>query len=174
MPRLILIGRGSTAERLAELAARLGYSEIRLIDAVPDDLAEDDHLVVAEDEPDAGRRHLMRAAKGTLMPAYLGYAAPHPEGWKALVALAAAGVPKARLDAISAPAGVDVGAESPDEVAIAVAAELVAILRGRPRPSAGLAVSAPRTPASEPRPRRLLGALGRSPKREPGDGEGRN
>jgi hypothetical protein len=62
------------------------------------------------------------------------------------VQLAAKGIEKARLDQICAPAGVDVGAESPEEVAIAVAAELVAIRRGHGRPSDGLPIRAGRAP----------------------------
>ena len=137
--RLIIIGRGTTAERIAELANLLRYDEIRLVDDLPRDLAAADHLVIAEDEPGPGRELLLRAAQGEVMPAYLGYAAPHREGWKALVRLAAARLPKERIDQVAAPAGADVGAETPEEVAIAVAAELVALRRGRRRPSAGFA-----------------------------------
>lgn len=133
----MIVGRGSTAERLAELAGRLGYEEIRLVDDVPADLATGDHVVVAEDQPGPGRELLVRAACAAVVPAYLGYAAPHAEGVNAFVALAGRDVPRERLARISAPAGVDVGAETPDEVAISVAAELVAVRRGRLLPSEG-------------------------------------
>jgi xanthine dehydrogenase accessory factor len=175
--RLIILGRGTTAERIAELGAGLGYGEIRLLDDVPADLAAEDHLIIAEDEVGPGRELLARAAAGEVLPAYLGYAAPHREGWKALVGLAAQKLPKERIDAISAPAGVDVGAETPEEVAIAVAAELVAIRRGRRRPSAGMAIGAARRrPALEASPRRLIGGFRKARDEDPGDGggEGRN
>ena len=48
-----------------------------------------------------------------------------------MCALAAEKLPAGRLELVCAPAGVDVGAVTPDEVAIAVAAELVAVRRGR-------------------------------------------
>jgi xanthine dehydrogenase accessory factor len=159
--RLLIIGRGVTAERIAELAGRLGYDEVGLSDDLPD-LRADDHLVIAEEDVNIARDLLHSAAEGTILPAYLGYAAPHKEGWKALVGLAARNVPKARIDAVCAPAGVDVGAETPEEVAISVAAELVALRRGRPLPSAGLDVTATRRPAVDARPRRLIGAFGRA------------
>jgi xanthine/CO dehydrogenase XdhC/CoxF family maturation factor len=161
--RLVVVGRGVTAERVAALCGPL-YEELCMSQEVVEFHA-DDHVVIAEDEPDAGRALLYMAAQGEVLPAYLGYAAPHREGWKALVSLAAREVQKSRIDAVSAPAGVDVGAESPDEVAISVAAELVAIRRGRPRPSAGLEVTPARgkrpRPTAEARPRRLIGSFAR-------------
>lgn len=174
MRRLIVIGRGVTAERVAALAGQLGYEELRLADAV-DDVAADDHVVVAEDDAEVGRGRLLEVATSAVMPAYLGFAAPHREGWKALVWLAARDVPKARIDAVSAPAGVDVGAETPDEVAISVAAELVAIRRGRPRPSSGLELAGGRrNRGAEARPRRLIGNFGRPIIPDDEDSGGRN
>jgi xanthine dehydrogenase accessory factor len=176
MRRLIVIGRGLTAERVAALCGPL-YDEIRLSEEVVEVRAED-HMVIAEDEAQAGRALLYMAAQAEVLPAYLGYAAPHREGWKALVSLAAREVAKSRIDAVSAPAGVDVGAETPEEVAIAVAAELVAVRRGRPRPSAGLEVT-PRARgrkavAAEARPRRLIGSFGRPISDDDEDPSGRN
>jgi xanthine dehydrogenase accessory factor len=173
--RLIVIGRGVTAERVAALAGQLGYDELRLTEEVVETTA-DDHVVIAEDDPLEGRKLLLAAAQVAVLPAYLGFAAPHREGWKALVWLAAKDVPKGTIDAISAPAGVDVGAESPDEIAIAVAAELVAIRRGRPRPSAGLDLGTPkRKRAVEAQPRRLIGSFGRAiASDDDDDGRGRN
>jgi xanthine dehydrogenase accessory factor len=176
MRRLIIIGRGMTAERLAVLAGQLGYEELTVTEGLDQRLEAEDHVVIAEEDTTRARDLLHAIATGERVPAYVGYAAPHKEGWKALVTLAARNVPKARVDAVSAPAGVDVGAETPDEVAIAVAAELVALRRGRARPSAGLDLAPARRPALvEARPRRLIGGI---PRRDAGDdddnGEGRN
>jgi xanthine dehydrogenase accessory factor len=175
--RLIVIGRGVTAERVAALGGQLGYDELRLAADVAD-LSAEDHVVIAEDDPEHGRELLAQAVAADVLPAYLGFAAPHREGWKALVALAARDVPKARIDSVSAPAGVDIGAETPDEVAISVAAELVALRRGRPRPSAGLELGTPRRGrGAEARPRRLIGNFGRPLASSSGDDEdsgGRN
>jgi xanthine dehydrogenase accessory factor len=185
--RLIIIGRGATAEKIAEIANHLGYDETRLLADLPDDLASGDHLIIAEEEHSAARDLLVEAARHEPLPEYVGFAAPHREGWKALVRLAAEGIAKPRIDAICAPAGVDVGAETPEEVAVAVAAELVALRRGRRRPSAGLTLTRERPrPLVEPRPRRLLGGFARPAARDDGErgddrsddddgnGEGRN
>jgi xanthine dehydrogenase accessory factor len=181
MRRLIIIGRGMTAERLAALAGQLGYEELSVSEGLDAPLQVEDHVVVAEEDVTRARELLHAIAVGERLPAYVGYAAPHKEGWKALVALAARNVPKARIDGVSAPAGVDIGAETPDEVAIAVAAELVALRRGRTRPSAGMEITPPKRAALvEARPRRLIGGLSRRAEVEVDadddgdDGEGRN
>jgi xanthine dehydrogenase accessory factor len=129
--RLFIVGHGQTAERLAELVSALGYHEIRVTDCVPADLEARDHVVVAEDDPRRGEEQLLVAARLACVPAYLGLAATRPQGLRAMVRLAAERVPEARLDLIHAPAGVDVGAETAVEVAISVAAQLVAVRRGR-------------------------------------------
>jgi xanthine dehydrogenase accessory factor len=179
--RLFVIGRGTTAERIAELGGGLGYDELSVREDAPGELLEtlgaDDHLLVAAEDTARARAILTDIARARALPGYVGYAAPHREGWKALVALAAKEVPKERIDRIAAPAGVDIGAETPEEVAIAVAAELVALRRGRALPSAGLEVGAParRQPIAEARPRRLIGGFGRpapSGAGDPDDGKG--
>lgn len=151
--RLLILGRGTTAEQLAELGSRLGYDELCVSDDLPDDVTVDDHVVVAEDREEEGRALLLAAAQGEILPDYLAYAGPRGAGTRALVSLAAQGVPKERIQVIASPAGVDVGAETPTEVAIAVAAELVAIRRGRARPSAGLTIRAGGRRARVRRPR---------------------
>ena len=156
--RLIVVGTGSTAEQLTELGSQLGYGEVRLCDEVPLELEHTDHLIIAEEDTDIARELLMGMAKRERLPAYVGYAAPHPEGIKALVGLCAERIPKSRLDAISAPAGVDVVAETPTEVAIAVAAELISVLRGRH----GFAARG-RAQARRPRRVRRVAVKGRTP-----------
>ena len=80
--RLVVIGRGVTAERVAALCGPL-YEEITMSQEVVA-VSAADHVIIAEDEPEAGRALLYMAAQAESLPAYLGYAAPHREGWKAL------------------------------------------------------------------------------------------
>jgi xanthine dehydrogenase accessory factor len=129
--RLFIIGRGQTAERLCEFGGALGYPEVRLIDVVPPDVVAGDHVIVAEEDARRGQDMLLTAVRLDPAPAYLGLAAPYAEGQKALVRLFNEGVSALRAQSVRSPAGVDVGAETPAEVAIAVAAELVAFRHGR-------------------------------------------
>jgi xanthine dehydrogenase accessory factor len=46
-------------------------------------------------------------------------------------ALAASGVDARRLDTLRAPAGLDIGAIGPEEIALSIVAEIVAFRRGR-------------------------------------------
>ena len=52
--------------------------------------------------------------------------------WRALHSLLLSeGIPRERLDIVKAPAGLDIGASSPEEIAISIAAELISILKGK-------------------------------------------
>ncbi len=56
------------------------------------------------------------------------------------------GVPEERIAALRAPAGTDIGAETPEEVAVSILAELIAVRRGR---AAFVAMPGPATLAGE-------------------------
>ena len=58
-------------------------------------------------------------------PAYLGLVASHRRAEAVLGYLADRGVPKEQLDKVHAPAGLDLGKTSHEEIAVAVLAELV-------------------------------------------------
>lgn len=52
--------------------------------------------------------------------------------WRALYSLLLSeGISSERLDIVKAPAGLDIGASSPEEIAISIAAELISILKGK-------------------------------------------
>lgn len=74
----------------------------------------------------------LRALKGALQtPArYVGLLGPGPRGARLLAELRAAGVEPAP-GALSSPAGLDIGAEASEELALALAAEILAVRAGR-------------------------------------------
>ncbi|PYO40471.1 MAG: hypothetical protein DMD29_06230, partial [Gemmatimonadetes bacterium] len=67
-------------------------------------------------------------------------------------ALTAAGVPAQSLARIRVPVGLPIGAETPEEIAVSVVAELVAWRRGvtSPAPAASTANPSPTVPRSRP------------------------
>lgn len=63
-------------------------------------------------------------------PRYIGMVGSRRRVRAAFTALLDAGVPARRLAAVHAPIGVAIGAETPEEIAVSIAAELVAVRRG--------------------------------------------
>jgi xanthine dehydrogenase accessory factor len=59
------------------------------------------------------------------MPAYLGVVASRKRFAELRDALAASGIPRGVLDGIAAPAGLDLGARTPEEIALSVMAQIV-------------------------------------------------
>src|SRR5262249_25962860 len=112
------------ADALGELASKLGYDEIHRVSDPPAGLGLEDHVVVCS----GGRAQVARVLRAG-NPGYLGMVAGEKEAMAALLKLAADGVPREQIDGIAAPAGLPVGAETPDEQAIAIAAELVSVKR---------------------------------------------
>lgn len=174
LPRLIIAGGGHVAGALAPAAVAVGF-RVTVVEDRPD-YARPERFpgaaVACGDmpgalrrlEPDAatfvvlaGRSHdtdldLLRAALGgPAVPAYVGLLGSRRrvQGLKQQTAAAGA-LPESALAALRGPVGLDLGAETPAEIAAAVVAELVAVRRGgsglplsrleqRPAPGPGVA-----------------------------------
>ena len=67
---------------------------------------------------------------GDALPRYIGMIGSRRRVRAALTALLDAGVPRDRLALLHAPIGLDIGAETPAEIAVSIAAELVQVRRG--------------------------------------------
>ncbi|HEY8469138.1 MAG TPA: XdhC family protein [Longimicrobiales bacterium] len=63
-------------------------------------------------------------------PRYIGMIGSRRRVRAAFHALLEAGIPRERLARVRAPVGLDVGAETPEEIAVSIAAELIAVRRG--------------------------------------------
>lgn len=158
--RLVIAGGGHIAVELAALGVRLGFRvlvmedraefvdparfasgvETRLVDfarafeGVPLDAST--YLVLVtrghEHDLDCLRRVLAAGAR----PAYVGLIGSRRRVRAAFLALRRAGVAEAELARLYAPIGLAVGAETPAEIAVSIAAELVAVRRGVEPPGA--------------------------------------
>lgn len=136
--RLLLLGDGDTLDLIAELCGRLDYAEIGRADDPPAEIGPEDQVVVECRDPRRARE-LVAAVLAAGEPAYVGLCAAEREALVALLKLSADRVPKARLDRVCAPAGLPIHAESADERAISVVAQLIAerrAPRSSTRPSA--------------------------------------
>lgn len=151
---LVIVGAGHIAQPLARVGAMLGYrvtvvddrAEFATRERFPEanrvvrgdfseplrdlSLGPHCHLVLVT----RGHRHDFEVLRQVLaapeQPAYIGMIGSRRRVRAAFEQLAAEGVPADRLAEIYAPVGLDLGAETPAEIAVAVAAELVRLRRG--------------------------------------------
>jgi xanthine dehydrogenase accessory factor len=128
-PRMIVAGDTPIAAALLRLGPELG------LDAVPgrgDDsgspvpTAEDLALVVAAHGRD--ERAILRAALEAGVP-YVGLVASHKRGGAVLDALRDDGIDETLLKRIDTPAGLDIGARTPAEIALSILASIVEVRR---------------------------------------------
>jgi len=163
-PRLIVFGGGHVGARVAEAAAFAGW-RVTVVDDRPD-FADASRLPFAErtvvcdfhDLPatlgaDAdtyvvvatrGHQHdaliVEQLARRDLR--YLGMLGSRRKvalTWRLLVA---AGVPTMRLEGVHAPIGLSIGADTPEEIAVSVVAEMIAVRRAGSRRRGGVGASA--------------------------------
>ena len=140
----MIAGATPVAVALADLARRLGFfvticapatahaafAEVdRLVDGLqpPQDLCGDHYFVVATQGP--GDAAALSALARLLPARYLAVVGPRRRLAALKRSLARDGVPVAVLDTIRSPAGLDIGAITPEEIALSIVAEMVAIRR---------------------------------------------
>ena len=138
VPRLILFGATPAVRCLARIAHAMGYRvDVVHPDAVAADfpdahsvqqsfvsqpLPKGAHVLVATmGDDDADVLHSVLARE----PAYIGLIASRKRFELLRAELAARGEPEAALARIAAPAGLDIGARTPEEIALSVMAQIV-------------------------------------------------
>jgi xanthine dehydrogenase accessory factor len=124
VPHLVVVGSSPMSRTLAELARALGWSAdlVSNNEFTPGDADKRSMVVVATQGH--GDEEMMESAIAA-HPAYLGLVASNRRAEAVLGYLADRGVPKDQLDKVHAPAGLDLGKTSHEEIAVAVLAELV-------------------------------------------------
>ena len=150
---LLVVGAGHIAVPLAEMGVRLGFRVTVLDDreafATPDRFPDAARVLRTDftdpfREVEIGARTqivlvtrahkydfdcLRRLVALDVTPAYVGMIGSRRRVRAAFQALLDAGVPRDRLSAVRAPVGLDLGAETPEEIAVSVAAELILLRR---------------------------------------------
>jgi xanthine dehydrogenase accessory factor len=140
VPHLVIVGSSPMAHTLAELGRALDW----LTDLVsPQDFTDGSagqrSMVIVATQGHGDEDMIERAA--AMRPAYLGLVASRRRAEAVLGYLAERGVPTEQLDRVHAPAGLDLGKTTHEEMAVAILAELVQL-----RASGALAdVPPPRT-----------------------------
>lgn len=142
-PHLSICGASPVAIALADLARRMGFfiticapadehdrfGEIdRLIDgySLPEDFSATDYVVIATQ----GRGDSLALKAAVQVPSrYLAFVGSRKKAAALKADLIENGIPPARLETIHAPAGLDIGAITPDEIAFSIVAEMIEIRR---------------------------------------------
>jgi xanthine dehydrogenase accessory factor len=135
-PRLLLFGESPSARALARLGEVMGYS-VELLPGPNAPIAERGGrifaVVATMGESDEDSVVAALAAK----PAYLGVVASRKRFAELRETLLARGIAAEALDEIHNPAGLDIGARLPEEVALSIFAEIVQLRRAeQPQPVA--------------------------------------
>lgn len=148
-PQLVVFGDSPVARALTGLAPRVGLQAVLVAEGAQAGDFPDASRVVGSDRTEAviaalstaslvvvatqGRRDLqaLRAALA-LQPTHLWFVASERKATVLRESLLGAGEDPSRVAAIIAPAGEPIGAQTPDEIALAVLAAVIAARRGRP------------------------------------------
>ena len=117
-PRLALFGATPAAQALARIGEAMGYRVERGETAA----IKGAHVLIATmgDEDLEVLQKVLAAG-----PAYVGVIASRKRFEHVRETLAACGVPRAALERVRAPAGLDIGARGPEEIALSVMAQIV-------------------------------------------------
>jgi xanthine dehydrogenase accessory factor len=154
VPDLVIVGAGHIALPMARTGAELGF-RVWVLDDRTDFATRERfptaHRVVRADFSDPFRdvpihrgTHLLLVTRGhkydydclvkilrdPARPAYIGMIGSRRRIRATFAQLLEDGIGRERLADIHAPVGLDIGAETPEEIAVAVAAELVKVRRG--------------------------------------------
>jgi xanthine dehydrogenase accessory factor len=157
-PRLCIFGGGDVSVALAPVAAQAGFS-IVVIDDRPDHATAQRFPMAAvlyTSYPEAFERiqpdsntYLLLATRGHesdlrilewalrteargFSPRYIGMMGKPRKVISVYQTLEQQGIPRAQLERVHAPVGLDLGALTPAEIAISIAAELIAVRRNSP------------------------------------------
>ena len=153
-PELVIVGAGHVARPLCRIGAMLGF-RVTVLDDRPEFATRERFPEAAEVRPArfddpfrglriTGRTYLVLVTRGHKydfealrdvlhrpdVPAYVGMIGSRRRTRAALEQLARDGIGDERLRAVHAPIGLDVSAETPEEIAVAIGAELVMARRG--------------------------------------------
>ncbi|KAA9036519.1 YHS domain-containing protein [Ginsengibacter hankyongi] len=147
VPHLVIIGKSSIAKALVKLAGAIGYritavaqdANLQTFEKV-DELVTQISLanvrttpatfIVVATQGEQDEKALVEALKKE--SAYVGFVASRKKMASITNYLADAGFDKTAIDLIKSPAGIDINAKSPDEVAISILAELIQVQNSSP------------------------------------------
>ena len=152
-PRLVVVGAVDTSEAVCAMATQLGWRSVvidpraafttkerlpsagELIVAWPEEgyaqigLRAEDHVAILTHDPKIDDPAITGALRHGV--SYIGALGSRRTQEKRRVRLLDAGITQQEIDSISGPVGLDIGAHTPQETAIAILGEVIAVRSGR-------------------------------------------
>ncbi len=125
-PRVLVVGDTPIAGAVRQLGAQLGLDIVAVAGGVPEPDVGDLALVVASHGRD--ELHTLRRGLEAGVP-YVGLVASRARGDGVIGELRGDGVSDRLLGLIDVPAGIDIGARTPAEVAVSILAKVIAVRR---------------------------------------------
>lgn len=150
-PELIIFGSSPVAVALAELGRRFGYFCVVCAPAAEQDrFPEADRRIEGFEFETVERRHryIVVATQGqgdlaalrssmSIAAEHIAFVGSRLKAGSLRERLVAEGIPDARAEALRAPAGLNIGAITPDEIALSILAEITRLRRSRERSPTG-------------------------------------
>jgi xanthine dehydrogenase accessory factor len=143
LPRVLVVGDTPIAAAVLSLGKELGLDVVAIEGGAPEPATGDLALVVAAHGRD--ELHTLRRGLQAGVP-YLGLVASHKRGAGVIEELRADGVTEEHLALIDVPAGLDIGARTPAEIALSILARIITVRRGKD--AAALDDASARAPAA--------------------------
>ena len=141
-PELVVMGASPVAVALCEVAARFGFDVTAAASAKDHAALNDaDHRIDGFELPETKRqRFIIVSTQGSgdeialaaalkADAAFIAFVGSRKKAASLAVSLREKGADAARLEALKAPAGLDIGAITPEEIALSILAELVQVRR---------------------------------------------
>ncbi len=125
-PELIIFGDSPVAHALTSLGSSLGFSITVCDRELPEQKQSDSYIVVAtQGKGDEQAVHSAMASSAQ----YIAFVGSRKKAENLKTRLKERGVPQSNLDALKAPAGLDIKAITPEEIALSILAEIVQLRR---------------------------------------------
>ena len=164
-PHLVILGRSLVAQTLASLAKTIHFvvsviapgasrESFPTADAIHEELdlgpisvTPQTYLVVST-QGECDEEALERAL--SVEAPYVAFVASQPKREKIFEYLCERGIPSERLNRVHAPAGLPIGAVSPEEIAVSILAQIVQVSRSKPKPMPALSLPIVTVEAKDP------------------------
>lgn len=124
LPQLAVMGGSPVAQALSMLAPQFDFS----VTSEPDTTAAKRQCYAVIATQGQGDLEALRAALA-VKPDYVAFVGSHRKYQSLAEKLASAGVDQSKIDSVRAPAGLDLGAVTPEEIALSILAQLVQVRR---------------------------------------------